>query len=107
MWCCGHCRAAVGAATLGHVTWIWGRERLAALCRGIGLYGLSLAALVVAIGHILFFIPGLGLGMVFLLPWPIMWGRRFTDLARRLTLRWTDVDAPAQYVPKPERPQRG
>jgi signal transduction histidine kinase len=81
-------------------------NRTRAVIRGLSTFVLSLAAFAVAVAHLVVFTPGFGLGMIFLLSGPILYLRRFTDLARRLTARWTGVSAPAEYLPRPVDPVR-
>ncbi|WP_217394887.1 sensor histidine kinase [Catellatospora tritici] len=77
-----------------------------AMLRGLQLAGLAAAGLLVLIGQLAAFLPGFGLGMIFLLPGPILLARRFTGYARTRLDRWTGVAAPADYVPEPPPPQR-
>ena len=79
---------------------------LTATGRGLATFALSVAAFVVGLAHLVVFVPGFGTGLVFLLPWPILYLRRFTDKARRLTTGWTGVDVPAEYLPRPAPPVR-
>jgi hypothetical protein len=72
--------------------------------RGLALYGLSLAGFALFLAYLLIFIPGFGLGLVFLVPAPLVWGRRFTARGRRLIGRWTGVDVPASYAAEPAPP---
>jgi signal transduction histidine kinase len=70
--------------------------------RGLLLAGLALASAVSLAFHAVLFTPGLGLGMVFLLPDPIAWARWLPDLARREA---GGVGRP--YRPRPAPPERG
>ena len=49
--------------------------------------------------HVALLVPGFGLGLLFLIPWPFAQMRRVTDLARRLA-----GGVPEPYAPKPPLP---
>jgi signal transduction histidine kinase len=57
---------------------------LHALAGGLIRGCLAIGSAVLFAVHLLLFVPGLGLGMVFLLPWPIVVMRRFTNAVRRI-----------------------
>jgi signal transduction histidine kinase len=80
----------------------WMTRGFGAVGRGLALAGLALASAVSFVGHLVLFTPGLGLGMVFLLPDPMAWARRLPDLARREA-----GGVPRPYTRKPEPPVRG
>ncbi|WP_239126845.1 sensor histidine kinase [Asanoa siamensis] len=77
------------------------RRGLHALAGGLlrGCYAVGSAVLLVV--HLALFVPGLGLGLVVLLPWPIVLMRRFTDLVRR-----TCGGIPRPYRDRPGAPRR-
>jgi hypothetical protein len=75
------------------------RRHLTALARGLADAGLALASAVALALHILIFVPGFGTGLLFVLPWPIVWLRRLPAYAR---LRF-GIATP--YRPEPEPPQ--
>ncbi|GHJ45733.1 hypothetical protein Cs7R123_30750 [Catellatospora sp. TT07R-123] len=77
-----------------------------AVLRGLQLVVLALAGLVVFAGQLVAIVPGFGLGMVFLLPGPLLLARHFTGYARTRLDRWTGIPSPADYVPEPPPPQR-
>jgi signal transduction histidine kinase len=79
-------------------------ERWKALVAGVELYGLALLGLLTFMGVIAAFAPGFGLGMVFLLPAPIIFSRRVTDLARRRVERRTGIVIRRPYRPAPPPP---
>ncbi|HEY6596044.1 MAG TPA: sensor histidine kinase [Asanoa sp.] len=80
----------------------WVTRGFGAVGRGLALAGLALASAVSFVGHLALFTPGLGLGMVFLLPGPMAWARWLPDLARREA---GGVRRP--YADKPQPPVRG
>ena len=82
------------------------RNLITALVRSVVLAGLALAVALIAAVTLIAFIPGFGMGMVFLLPWPIMNGRRATNLVRRACGRWCGVDIPEPYQAAPPSPER-
>ena len=76
------------------------------MAAGVGLFGVSLLGL---LGFVLFAaacVPGFGLGMVFLLPTPLLIARKAAELARRRTLRWAGLHVPSPYTPEPPPPVR-
>ncbi|AVT30427.1 sensor histidine kinase [Plantactinospora sp. BC1] len=75
-----------------------------ALLHGAALAGLGLAGAVALLVHLVFFVPGFGLGLLFLLPLPILAGRHLTNLVRRLAGAGSEpVGSP--YRPRPAPPQ--
>jgi signal transduction histidine kinase len=84
----------------------WVRRHLLAAGRGLAFGGLSLVGLLVFAGLLIVFVLGLGIGLVFLVPAPIEWGRRFTALYCGLTERWCGVAVPPTYRPRPPAPVR-
>jgi signal transduction histidine kinase len=78
--------------------------RWKSLVAGVELYGVALLGLLTFVGVIATFVPGFGLGMVFLLPAPIVFSRRVTDLARRRVERWTGIVTRRPYQPEPPPP---
>jgi signal transduction histidine kinase len=71
----------------------------------IAYAGLTLAALVQLVVTLLVFLPGFGLGMVFLLPRAISSLRRFTNTWRRIVGRLSNVDIAVPYKPHPAPPR--
>ncbi|MEV0714402.1 sensor domain-containing protein [Asanoa sp. NPDC050611] len=65
---------------------------------------LAIGSAVVLCVHLVLFVPGLGLGLVFLLPWPIVRMRRFTDLVRGVCggIPRPYRDRPGLPVPEPD-----
>src|SRR5688572_10458699 len=76
------------------------RRRWRALTAGVELFAISVLGLFAGLVILASFVPGFGLGLVFLLPFPMLWGRRVTDLARRRG----GVLIPRPYRPAPARP---
>ena len=72
------------------MTWM-----LRALVRG----GMAIVSAVLLAVHLALLVPGFGLGLLFLIPWPFVQMRRVTDLARRLV-----GGVPEPYAPKPPLP---
>ncbi len=75
-----------------------------ALAKGAGLFGLAVIGFLGSVLVIASFAPGFGLGMVFLLPAPILFARKAAGLARRYTLAWTGVSIATPYTPAPPPP---
>jgi signal transduction histidine kinase len=75
------------------------RRLLAAPVRSVADAGLALASAVAFAAHVLVFIPGFGLGLIFLLPWPILQLRRVPTYARRR------FAVEPGYQPEPPKPQ--
>jgi len=67
--------------------------------------GLTLAALAQLLATLLVFLPGFGLGMVFLLPASISYLRRFTNTWRRIVARLSNMDIAVPYRPHPAPPE--
>ncbi|HEX5542587.1 MAG TPA: sensor domain-containing protein [Micromonospora sp.] len=86
-------------------TWV-GRHALAVV-RGLALAALAVAEALAFLLHMAAFVPGFGLGLVFLLPWPILATRRVPNVARRLAGAWGGVDIPEPYRPAPPPPVPG
>ncbi|MEQ4305773.1 histidine kinase [Plantactinospora sp. B6F1] len=77
-----------------------------ALLHGAALAGLGLAGAVSLLVHLVFFLPGFGLGLIFLLPVPILAGRRHTDLVRRVAgAGAAPLGSPYRPRPAPPRPE--
>ena len=74
--------------------------------RAAALLALTAAGVLVAAGTLALFIPGIGLGLVFLVPWTVMASRHFTNLMRRMASRWSGVPIPVPYKPAPPAPAR-
>jgi len=82
------------------------RTLTAAVPRSLWLLGLALLTAVAAVATLLPLIPGIGLGMVFLVPWPVETSRRYTNAVRRVIGRTTGVPVPPPYRPAPPPPVR-
>src|SRR5689334_9476619 len=67
--------------------------------------GITVAALVQLAVTVVIFVPGFGLGMVFLLTPTIPFLRRFTNAYRRAVGRLSNVDIAVPYKPAPPPPQ--
>src|SRR5689334_3903861 len=67
--------------------------------------GITVAALVQLVVTIAVFVPGFGLGMVFLLTPTIPFLRRYTNAYRRAVARLSNVDIAVPYKPAPAPPQ--
>ncbi|HTF12439.1 MAG TPA: histidine kinase [Asanoa sp.] len=74
---------------------------LGALARGLLRGGYAVASAVLLVVHLVLFVPGLGLGIIFLLPWPMAQLRRITNLVRR-----SCGDIPTPYRDRPGPPER-
>ncbi|MDW5329841.1 sensor histidine kinase [Plantactinospora sp. KLBMP9567] len=81
------------------------RTAALALLHGVALAGLGLAGAVSLLVHLVFFVPGFGLGLLFLLPLPILAGRHLTNLVRRLAGAGPGTPLGSPYRPRPEPPQ--
>jgi signal transduction histidine kinase len=73
---------------------------LGALARGLLRGGYAVASAVLLLVHLVLFVPGLGLGLIFLLPWPIVRMRPVTNLVRR-----SCGDIPRPYRDRPGTPR--
>src|SRR5262245_30064673 len=82
------------------------RSLLIALGRCVALLGVAVATAVVLALTMVAFVPGYGLGLVFLVPPAIVGYRRFTTAVRRLSGRWSGVDIPLPYKTPPSPPVR-
>jgi hypothetical protein len=78
-----------------------------ALLRGLTLAGLAVVEVLALLAHLVAAVPGFGLGLVFLLPPPIVQSRRVANLARRLAGEWSGVEIPRPYAPPPPPPVPG
>ena len=67
--------------------------------------GVTVAALIQLVLTVVVFVPGFGLGMVFLLPISISYFRRYTNTWRRVVGRLSNVDIAVPYNPPPPPPQ--
>ncbi|MFY1668440.1 histidine kinase [Plantactinospora sp. WMMB334] len=76
-----------------------------ALLHGAVLAGLGLAGVVALLVHLVFFVPGFGLGLIFLLPLPVLAGRPLTNLVRRVAGAGSGVPIGSPYRPRPAAPQ--
>ncbi|MDG4784789.1 sensor domain-containing protein [Micromonospora sp. WMMD1102] len=77
-----------------------------ALLHGAALAGLGLAGAVLLLVHLVFFVPGFGLGLIFLVPLPILAGRYLTNLVRRLAgAGGAPIGSPYRPRPEPPRPE--
>ncbi|MEN3612370.1 sensor domain-containing protein [Plantactinospora sp. ZYX-F-223] len=76
-----------------------------ALLHTAALAGLGLAGAVALLVHLVFFVPGFGLGLLFLVPVPILAGRHLTDMVRRLAGAGPGTPLGSPYRPRPEPPQ--
>jgi signal transduction histidine kinase len=77
-----------------------------ALGRSIALAGIALATVVVLALVLVAFVPGVGLGLVFLIPPAVVAERRFTNVIRRIAGRWCGVSIAEPYKPAPAPPVR-
>ncbi|SNT13347.1 Signal transduction histidine kinase [Asanoa hainanensis] len=73
-----------------------------ALAGGLLRGCLAIVSAVLLVAHLVLFVPGLGLGLVFLLPWPMAMMRRVTDAARRAC---GDLPRPYRDRPAPPEPE--
>jgi signal transduction histidine kinase len=80
------------------------RRRLNALAVGIQLFALTLVGVGVAAVVLASFVPGFGLGMIFVLPAPLLWGRAVAAMVRQRTEALTGVSIPVSYKPPPPPP---
>src|SRR5688572_22228316 len=80
------------------------RRRLDALAVGIQLFALTLLGVGAVVVILASFVPGFGLGMIFLLPAPLLWGRAVAGFARQRTQDLTGIAIPAPYKPPPDPP---
>ncbi|HEV7710719.1 MAG TPA: hypothetical protein VGP16_21185, partial [Asanoa sp.] len=74
---------------------------LGALARGLLRGGYAVASAVLLVVHLVLFVPGLGLGIIFLLPWPMAQLRRITNRVRR-----SCGDIPSPYRDRSGPPER-
>ncbi|NUR71036.1 MAG: sensor histidine kinase [Hamadaea sp.] len=79
--------------------------RLRAFAAGLELYALSLFGLLCLIPVLAMFVPGFLLGLVFLVPGPLLAVRRLTGVVRRRTGELTGIEIREPYVPAPPLPQ--
>ncbi|MGW0431219.1 sensor domain-containing protein [Micromonospora sp. NPDC003197] len=87
------------------MTSTWVRRHLIAVVRGLALAGVALAGALGFAAHVAVFVPGFGLGLIFLLPRPVELGRHLPNLARRLAYRWSGIVIADPYRPRPAPPQ--
>ncbi|GAA1841938.1 sensor histidine kinase [Asanoa iriomotensis] len=73
---------------------------LHALAGGLLRGCLAIGSAVLLVMHLALFVPGFGLGVIFLLPWPIVTMRLFTNLVRRVC-----GGVPLPYRDRPEPPE--
>ncbi|WP_158624156.1 sensor histidine kinase [Micromonospora sp. HM5-17] len=85
---------------------VWYARLLVTLLRLLCLLGLSLLALPLAALGALGLLLGYGLGIVAVLPPLIENVRHLAELRRRLAGRWSGVEVPSPYLPRPELPPR-
>jgi signal transduction histidine kinase len=78
--------------------------RVRAMVGGVELYALSLLGLLLFAGILAVFVPGFSLGMVFLLPVPLLVARRLSGAVRRRTRHWTGLGIREPYRPAPAPP---
>ncbi len=83
----------------------WIGRRLVAVVRGVLLAGLAFASALLFLVHLAFFVPGFGLGLIFLPMLSILAGRPLADLARRLAGAWCAVPVAAPYRSPPPAPR--
>ncbi|GAB2960720.1 histidine kinase [Micromonospora polyrhachis] len=81
------------------------RHHLIAVARGLALAGVALTGAVAFLAQLAVFVPGFGLGLIFLLPRPVEWGRHLPNLARRLAHRWSGIPVAVPYRPRPSAPR--
>ncbi|GIH10653.1 histidine kinase [Rhizocola hellebori] len=81
-------------------------RRLRALAVGFELFALTLLGVAGFAVTIAAFAPGFGLGMLFLLPAPLLWGRTIAQVARQRTALLAGVSIAAPYQPAPPPPVR-
>ncbi|MEV6965430.1 sensor domain-containing protein [Hamadaea sp. NPDC051192] len=79
--------------------------RLRAFAAGLELYALSLFGLLCLGPVLVVFMPGFLLGLVFLIPGPLLAVRRLTGRVRRRTKALTGIEIPEPYAPEPPLPQ--
>jgi signal transduction histidine kinase len=77
-----------------------------ALGRSVALAGIALMTVVVLALMLVGFAPGVGLGVVFLIPPTVVAERRFTNIIRRVAGRWCGVSIAEPYKPAPAPPVR-
>jgi signal transduction histidine kinase len=74
--------------------------------RSVALAGIALVTVVVLVLVLVAFVPGVGLGVVFLIPPTVVAERRFTNVIRRVAGRWCGVRIAEPYKPAPPPPVR-
>ncbi|HZD99306.1 MAG TPA: sensor domain-containing protein, partial [Micromonosporaceae bacterium] len=77
-----------------------------AVGRSVALTAIALATTVVLALVLVAFTPGIGLGLVFLIPPAVVAERRFTNVIRRMAGRWFDVTIDTPYKEAPAPPVR-
>ena len=82
------------------------RSIVIALGRSVALAGIALATVVVLALMLVGFTPGIGLGLVFLIPPTVVAERRFTNIVRRVAGQWCGVSIAEPYKPAPAPPVR-
>ncbi|MET8909480.1 sensor domain-containing protein [Micromonospora sp. NPDC004551] len=78
----------------------WMTQGMAATGRALVRGGLAIVSAVLLVVHLALLVPGFGLGLLFLIPWPFVQMRRITGLARRVA-----GGVPAPYAAKPPPPE--
>ncbi|MEV0273854.1 sensor domain-containing protein [Hamadaea sp. NPDC050747] len=76
-----------------------------AFVAGLELYALSLFGLLCLVPVLAVFVPGFLLGLVFLIPGPVLAVRRLTGRVRRRTRELTGIEIREPYAPEPPLPQ--
>ena len=74
--------------------------------RAAALLALTVVGALVTAATVALLVPGIGLGLVFLVPWTVTTGRRFTNVVRRYASRWSGLPIPEPYKPAPPAPTR-
>ncbi|HEY2792104.1 MAG TPA: sensor domain-containing protein, partial [Micromonosporaceae bacterium] len=81
------------------------RTFIAAGWRSAVLAGLAIVTAFVTVLVLIPLVPGIGLGIVVLVPWPIGQSRRFVNAVRRIVARWCNLDVGEPYNTAPQPPQ--
>jgi signal transduction histidine kinase len=68
------------------------------------LLGVAAVVVVQFLLSLVLLLPGVLLGLVFLIPPPVLYGRRLTNRWRAMFAAWTDRAVPAPYRPPPPEP---
>ncbi len=81
------------------MTWLRGVHR------GVVLLGVAVVVLAQFLASLVLLLPGVLLGWVFLIPPPVLYGRRLTNRWRVMFAAWTGREVPVPYLPPPAPPE--